>query len=82
MRQSVLPDFCVFILRRVSRGDFRTRSFCFSFFVGDSAMARRGIANYEPAQPHDFNIFWSEILRSSDDGINGSLGVADGFSSW
>ena len=34
-------------------------------------MARRGIANYEPAQPHDFNIFWSEILRSSDDGING-----------
>ncbi|CAL1150498.1 unnamed protein product [Cladocopium goreaui] len=25
-------------------------------------MARRGIANYEPAQPNEFNIFWQEIL--------------------
>jgi len=36
-------------------------------------MARRGIANYEPAQPNEFNIFWQEILRHGNDGISGSL---------
>ncbi|CAE7702489.1 PAC1 [Symbiodinium pilosum] len=35
-------------------------------------MARRGISNYEPSGgPQQFNIFWQETLRSSNDGISG-----------
>ena len=57
-----------FVPKKINSG--ATSSLCHP-----AAMARRGIANYEPAQPNEFNIFWQEILRHGNDGINGSLVV-------